>query len=247
MILEMGDWVMSMNKRKRIVRAGLLLWALCLALTSLPAGVVAQELSPQYGLPFDTPPGTDTWLLGQSYGNTTGAFVRRREWYAAGQGIHFGIDFSARCGTQVVSIGDGTVLKVDAKEHGAGPHNLLIAHPEGYVSLYGHLLQRPNLQVGQEVKRGQPIGLTGDPDLTCTSRPHLHLEIRNRGLGHAYNAVNLIAADWDALALTGSFGRGFQRDLDDPRKWQSMYDQPDINFGGPFINEFERSFPYDWQ
>jgi murein DD-endopeptidase MepM/ murein hydrolase activator NlpD len=202
---------------------------------------------PPFGLPFATPPGPDSWLLGQSYGNTTGAFARRREWYAAGQGIHFGIDFSARCGTPVVAIGDGTVLKVDARENGAGPHNLLIAHPNGYVSLYGHLHDRPALRVGQAVKRGEVVAVTGDPDLTCTSRPHLHLEIRNRGLGHAYNAVNLIDADWEALALVGSFGRGFQRDLDDPRKWQTVYDQPDIVFGGPFINEFRHTFPYDWR
>ncbi|MCL5994480.1 MAG: M23 family metallopeptidase [Chloroflexi bacterium] len=183
----------------------------------------------------------------QPYGNSTGAFVRRREWYAAGQGIHFGIDFSARCGTQVVAIGDGTVLKVDARENGSGPHNLLIAHPNGYVSLYGHLVERPTLSVGQAVKRGDPVGLTGDPDLTCTSRPHLHLEIRNSGLGTAFNAHNLIDADWDALQLVGSFGRGFQRNLDDPRKWQSVYDQPDIRFDGPFINEFRNTWPYDWR
>ena len=59
--------------------------------------------------------------------------------------------------------------------------------------------------------------------------------------------MNLIDADWEALALTGSFGRGFQRDLDDPRKWQTMQDQPDIVFGGRFINEFERTYPYDWR
>jgi murein DD-endopeptidase MepM/ murein hydrolase activator NlpD len=199
-----------------------------------------------FGLPFAEPPGPDTWLLGQVYGNTTGAFARRREWYRAGQGIHFGIDFSARCGTPIVAIGDGVVLKVDAPEHGSAPHNLLIAHPNGYVSLYGHLLERPPLRVGQRVRRGQVIGLTGDPDLTCNSRPHLHLEIRDRTLGRAFNAHRLIDADWDALMLVGAFGRGFQRDLDDPRKWQSVYDQPDIRFGRPLINEFRNTWPRDW-
>ena len=164
-----------------------------------------------------------------------------------GQGIHFGIDFSARCGTPIVAIGDGKVLKVDAREHGSLPHNLLIAHPNGYVSLYGHLLERPKLSVGQIVKKGEQIGLTGDPDVTCTSRPHLHLEIRDRSLGRALNAHKLIDADWDALALTGSFGRGFQRDLDNPRKWQTLWDQPDIRFGGPLINEFEQTWPQDWR
>lgn len=200
-----------------------------------------------FSLPFADPPGPGTWLLGQVYGNSVGAFVRRREWYQAGQGIHFGIDFSARCGTPIVAIGDGKVLKVDTREHGSLPHNLLIAHPNGYVSLYGHLLERPKLSVGQIVKKGEQIGLTGDPDVTCTSRPHLHLEIRDRSLGRALNAHKLIDADWDALALTGSFGRGFQRDLDNPRKWQTLWDQPDIRFGGPLVNEFEQTWPQDWR
>jgi murein DD-endopeptidase MepM/ murein hydrolase activator NlpD len=185
--------------------------------------------------------------MGQVYGNSTGAFARRRVWYQAGQGIHFGIDFSARCGTPVVAIGDGTVIKVDAPEHGSAPHNLLIAHGDQYASLYGHLLERPKVRVGQQVKQGEVVALTGDPDLTCTSRPHLHLEIRNRQLNTAYNAHRLIDADWDALMLIGSFGRGFQRDLDDPRKWQSIYDQPDIRFGRPLINEFQNTWPRDWR
>jgi murein DD-endopeptidase MepM/ murein hydrolase activator NlpD len=216
-----------------------------LTLTSLrPA--VAQEEAP-FILPFADPPSPSTWLLGQVYGNSTGAFARRREWYQAGQGIHFGIDFSAKCGTPVVAIGDGTVLKVDAPEHGSAPHNLLIAHTNGYTSLYGHLFERPQLRVGDVVKQGQVIAQTGDPDETCTSRPHLHLEIRDRTLGRAYNAHRLINADWDMLSLIGSFGRGFQRDLDDPRKWQSVYDQPDIRFGGPLINEFSDTWPQDWR
>jgi murein DD-endopeptidase MepM/ murein hydrolase activator NlpD len=220
---------------------------IAVALTSASLPAQAQDPAQPFGLPFAEPPGPDTWLVGQVYGNSTGAFARRREWYQAGQGIHFGIDFSARCGTPVVAIGDGVVLKVDAPEHGSAPHNLLIAHGDQYASLYGHLLERPQVRVGQQVKRGEVVALTGDPDLTCTSRPHLHLEIRNRQLNVAYNAHRLIDTDWDALMLVGSFGRGFQRDLDEPRKWQSIYDQPDIRFGGPLINEFQNTWPRDWR
>ena len=192
------------------------------ALTLLMTQPAASAPTALFGLPFADPPGPDTWLLGQPYGNTVGAFARRRDWYRAGQGIHFGVDFSAACGTPVVAIGDGVVLKVDAREHGSGPHNLLIAHPNGYVSLYGHLLERPLLVVGQPVRRGEMVGRVGDPDLTCTSRPHLHLEIRDRGLRRAFNPHLLIDADWEALMLVGPFGRGFQRDLDNPRRWQSV-------------------------
>jgi len=217
------------------------------ALTLLMTQPAASAPTALFGLPFADPPGPDTWLLGQPYGNTVGAFARRRDWYRAGQGMHFGVDFSAACGTPVVAIGDGVVLKVGAREHGSGPHNLLIAHPNGYVSLYGHLLERPPLVVGQPVRQGEMVGRVGDPDLTCTSRPHLHLEIRDRSLRRAFNPHLLIDADWEALMLVGPFGRGFQRDLDHPRRWQSVWEQPEVRFGRPLLNDYRNPWPRDWQ
>ena len=231
--------------------------ALVLVLTtglaaSTPPRPAAAEGVPQvterpFGLPFDTPPGPSTWLLGQLYGNTTTAFRWRVSQYGAGQGLHFGIDWSARCGTPVMAIGDGVIAKVDAAEHGAGPHNLVIDHPNGYASLYGHLLERPHFDRGDIVTRGQQIGLTGDPDETCTSRPHLHLEVRDAGsYRHAYNPVPLIDANWDMLALAGGSGRGFERDLDNPRQWQYMDDQPEVAFGGDIVNHYRRPWPVEW-
>ena len=208
----------------------------------------AEDETPPFSLPFNTPPGPSTWLLSQLYGNTASAYLFRTVWYAAGQGLHFGLDFSAPCGTEVVAIGDGVVVKIDAREHGAGPHNLLIHHPrQGYVSLYGHLLERPRLNIGQQVRRGQVIGLTGDPDETCTSRPHLHLEIRSLDYTVAYNPVPLIDADWDGLALVGPYGADFQRDLRNPRRWQFMDDQPDVHFGGPLLNDYAAPWPPAWR
>lgn len=210
--------------------------------------VRARDDAPPFGLPFNTPPGPSTWLLGQLYGNTTSAYRFRTVWYAAGQGLHFGLDFAAPCGTEIVAIGDGIVVKVDAREHGSGPHNLLIRHDaQGYVSLYGHLLERPRWNVGQAVSRGEVIGLSGDPDETCTSRPHLHLEVRNLTYDIAHNPVPLIDADWDSLALVGQFGAGFQRDLYNPRRWQFMDDQPDVHFGGPLLNDYAAPWPPAWR
>lgn len=201
-----------------------------------------------FGLPFAEPPGPDTWLMVQPYGNTIGAFRQRNTTYRAGQGLHFGIDFAARCGTPVVAIGDGIVSEVDALFHGAAPHNLMIDHPNGYASFYGHLLERPPLSPGQPVRRGQVIGKVGDPDGTCRSRPHLHLEIRDAPAHRrAYNPVLLIEADWDSLALVGGFSRGFQRDLADPRRWQFLDDQPEVVFGGPLLNDFTDPWPPEWR
>ncbi|MBL8056477.1 MAG: M23 family metallopeptidase [Anaerolineales bacterium] len=211
-----------------------------------PAGPAAAA-GQLFGLPFDTPPGPSTWLVIQLYGNTVSAYRWRRVMYGAGQGLHFGLDFAARCGTPVVAIGDGVVTKVDAEQHGAGPHNLMIDHPNGYASFYGHLVERAQVDVGQAVTRGQVVGYTGDPDLTCASRPHLHLEIRS-GYNYrtAYNPVPLIDADWDSLMLSGPFARGFERDLDNPRQWQALDDQPEVNFGGAILNDYARPWPPEW-
>jgi murein DD-endopeptidase MepM/ murein hydrolase activator NlpD len=196
-------------------------------------------------LPFQEPPGPNTWLLGQAYGNTVGAYFNRNTTYRFSQGIHFGVDFTAPCGTEIVALADGVVALVDAPSYGSLPHNLIVDHPQlGYATLYGHLLQRPNLSVGQQVKQGEVIALSGDPEVTCYGRPHLHLEIRDYpGRAWKYNPVNLIDADWDNLALVGSFRSGFQRDLDEPRKWQHLDDQPPSVTGGPIINNFTNPWP----
>lgn len=198
-------------------------------------------------LPFKEPPGPDTWLLGQTYGNTTGAYRRRDTTYGASQGIHFGIDFSAPCGSELIAMADGVVYAADALTFGSAPHNLLIDHPElGYTVLYGHLLERPQLQPGQSVRAGDVVALSGDPAETCHGRPHLHLEVRDSSnRARKFNPVLLIQADWDNLSLVGSFSRGFQYDLDDPRKWQHLDEQPEAVSGGPLLNDFADPWPPD--
>jgi len=109
--------------------------------------------------------------------------------------------------------------------------------------MYGHLLEKPKLKAGDKVKKGDVVALSGDPDETCFSRPHLHLEIRDVKNTKFVNPINLIEADWDSLALFGQFGRGFERDLNNPRKWQTLYNQPDGIRGGAFLNEYARPWP----
>lgn len=199
---------------------------------------------PPFSLPFAGPSGPGTWFLGQSYGNTVGAFLLREMFYLQGQGLHFGLDFAAPCGTEVLAIGDGVISEIDT--HGSGPHSLIIDHEGGYSSLYGHLLERPAWTPGERVARGQVVALSGDPFGTCRSAPHLHLEIRSNFHDRAYNPAPLISANWDDLALVGSFGRGYERDLDNPRRWQRLEDQPAVFFGGPLLNDYADPWPPPW-
>ena len=142
------------------------------------------ESTPPFQLPFADPPGPDTWLMAQSYGNTVGAYFQRNTLYKLSGGIHFGLDLAAPCGTEILAVADGVVFAVDGP-FGSPPHNLMIDHPQlGYSSMYGHLLEAPSLRPGQRVKQGDVVALVGDSAGDCYRSPHVHLEIRD--LKHFY-------------------------------------------------------------
>lgn len=221
------------------------------ALAPIPISAQSPTATPTAGsqkpfsLPFNTPPGPGTWLLSQHFGDTIEAYNFGKYWYAAGQGLHFGIDFDVPCGTPIVAIGDGVVPTegIDNDYFGLLPHNVIIKHPgTGYNSVYGHLSAKSPLQPGQAVKRGEVIGVSGDPDLTCESRPHLHLEIRGDDYGTAYNPVTLIDADWMMLSTIGQTSglypsAGFTMNLYHTQRWQSMFDQPTVKLGDRVLNQ----------
>lgn len=233
------------DRRRQFLALIALLGVLAVGSPGTPAGLAQAERP--FRLPFASPAGPNTWLMIQPYGNTVFAYRLRRSLYAGGQGIHFGIDLAAACGTEVVAVGDGRVTSIDSPVFGAGPHSLMIDHAGGYASFYGHLLKRPVLQIGQTVAAGEVVALSGDPDATCTSRPHLHLEIRSTpGYNRAYNPILLIEADWQALARIGGGPVRFEQDLADPRRWQSLEDQPETRFGSGLVNDYFQAWPPDW-
>jgi hypothetical protein len=214
---------------------------------STPQDILSAPIERPFQLPFAQPASPETWLMAQPYGNTTGAYRQRNTTYGASGGIHFGLDLSAPCGTELVAIADGVVFAVDGP-FGSPPHNLMIDHPElGYASMYGHLLEAPDLVPGQRVRQGEVIALVGDSRETCYSRPHVHLEVRDLDHIRKFNPVALVDANWDNLALIGGDGRDFARDLDEPRKWQSLYDQPEARTGGAIVNDFDNPWPLDWE
>ena len=54
----------------------------------------------------------------------------------------------------------------------------MIDHGSGWVTLYGHL-DRVDVALGERVRAGQRIGLSGNTGLSTA--PHLHFELRRFG------------------------------------------------------------------
>ncbi len=93
-----------------------------------------------------------------------------------GGDAHPGIDIALPIGTAVRASGGGTVL--EAGEQAEYGRYVLVEHPEGYQTVYGHL-SRIAVAPGALVGAGQVVGLTGNTG--NSSAPHLHFEIRQNG------------------------------------------------------------------
>lgn len=90
---------------------------------------------------------------------------------------HNGTDFGTPVGTPIHTIGDGKVIMV--RNHPYAGKYIVVEHGSIYKTRYLHM-SKIMVKKGQQVKRGQVIGLSG-----MTGRvtgPHLHFEllIRNR-------------------------------------------------------------------
>jgi murein DD-endopeptidase MepM/ murein hydrolase activator NlpD len=88
--------------------------------------------------------------------------------------MHYGMDFSAKTGTEIYSTGDGVVSKVKRSKRGYGNY-VKINHGFGYETLYAHM-SKYIVKKGQKVKRGEVIGYVGNSGISTA--PHLHYEVR---------------------------------------------------------------------
>ena len=88
---------------------------------------------------------------------------------------HNGTDYVAPKGTPVSAIGNGQVL---AAAHQGGYGKLVvIRHPNGYKTFYGHLSGfARGVRKGASVTQGQLIGYVGSTGIS--TGPHLHFEMR---------------------------------------------------------------------
>jgi murein DD-endopeptidase MepM/ murein hydrolase activator NlpD len=92
------------------------------------------------------------------------------------QSTHFGLDFRVPTGTPVAAMNDGTVLL--ARPLYFEGNFVVLDHGQGLLTLYLHLSEF-KVKEGDQVKRGQVIGLSGGTGRA--TGPHLHVAVRWQG------------------------------------------------------------------
>jgi murein DD-endopeptidase MepM/ murein hydrolase activator NlpD len=103
----------------------------------------------------------------------------------------YAVDFAADIGTPVLAARDGVVMQVESdfakaglnlEKFGGRANFVRILHDDGTMALYAHLQESGVLvRVGQRVRAGQQIGLSGNTGFT--TGPHLHFVVQvNRGM-----------------------------------------------------------------
>ncbi len=119
-------------------------------------------------------PLSDT-IVTQCYGKTK--FARR----AYRSKFHSGLDLSAPLGTPIFAADDGRVAAVDNNDAGRARwlkyqygKYIIIRHNNNLSTLYAHMSKQV-VKVGQEVKRGDLIGYSGNTGYV--TGPHLHFGI----------------------------------------------------------------------
>ena len=111
-----------------------------------------------------------------THGWLSSGMGNRSDPLTGGKDFHPGLDISADKGDPVYATADGKVTNASA----AGNYGnlVIIEHGYGLETRYGHL-SAFKVKVGQEIKRGDLLGLVGSTGRTTGS--HLHYEVRANG------------------------------------------------------------------
>jgi murein DD-endopeptidase MepM/ murein hydrolase activator NlpD len=106
------------------------------------------------------------------YGRITSHLGWRKNPFGRGYEFHSGIDITAPQGSKVLATADGVVEFTGW--YGDYGKAVIIRHPSGYLTLYGHLSQI-DVKEGQKVKAGDVVGRVGSTGRS--TGPHLHYEV----------------------------------------------------------------------
>lgn len=113
-----------------------------------------------------------TYIKPVSGGRLTSRFGRRTSPTRGASSNHKGIDWGVPTGSSVMASSGGTVTR--AGWSGGYGYVVYIKHPGGTETRYAHL-SKVLVSVGQTVKQGEKIALSGNTGIS--TGPHLHFEI----------------------------------------------------------------------
>lgn len=91
---------------------------------------------------------------------------------------HDGWDFAAAPPDLVLAAAEGTVVFAGNADDGCATQAVIVDHANGYRTLYWHLA-RVDAEFGQQVQRGQSLGVVGESG--CAVGPHLHFGVQYLG------------------------------------------------------------------
>ena len=107
----------------------------------------------------------------------TSVFGNARVYNGTLNGYHSGTDFRAKVGTPLTCSNDGVVVLVKDRFYSGG--SVIVDHGHGIYMCYYHM-SRFDVKVGQRVKRGDTLGLSGVSGRV--TGPHLHFSARVGGV-----------------------------------------------------------------
>ena len=132
-------------------------------------------------------------------------------WRSQFNRMHHGVDLRLNTGDTVRVAMTGIVKRIAYDSDGYGNY-VVISHPEGMETVYGHL-QYALVSQGQSVTIGMPIGIGGSTG--NSTGPHLHFEARMNGVAIDPTKIfNLSSQLSDSYAM---------------HKEDKTYDQPSSN------------------
>lgn len=128
------------------------------------------RLSSSYTQRFHTNTLPNLWPV---QGRLMGGFGERQDPFSGEGAYHTGVDISAPTGTPAHSTADGRV-QFAGFYHGYG-RLVIVNHGNNYETYYAHLSAFSVIE-GQEIRRGEQVGLVGSSGRSTGS--HLHYEVR---------------------------------------------------------------------
>lgn len=106
----------------------------------------------------------------------TSGFGYRQDPFSGSYHYHQGIDIDANTGDSVWATASGIVVQQDYDTQRG--HFIVLEHDEGLLTVYMHL-SKTLVSEGQQVKKGEKIGLVGSTGYSTGS--HLHYEVHVNG------------------------------------------------------------------